>query len=1089
MNKATLFASIMLVTSPVLADDQRQYQHQHQYQPKAPTVDSASQRYIVMFEQSTRQKQQQSGKTSVFDQHGFSTAQANDLITAIGGQAIRALPSIAGMAVELSDQQLKQLQSNPQVALVEVDPLRAFQAEIKPYGIGLIQADLLSDASTGNIKICIADTGIALNHEDLPGSANITGEVSNTLTEPMDIGEWSQDTYGHGTHMAGTIAAVGGNNLGISGVNPGGNIKLHVVKIVDNPSWWPFRGSDVIAAVERCQIAGANIINMSIAGTNSSVAEQQALQVAYDAGILLVGASGNGGSSELRYPASYDSVISTAAVDAQETVWQFSHFNDQIELSAPGVNVKSLVTGNGYANLDGTSVAAAYISGAAGLVWSYHQQCNNAQIRNILAQTAKDLAGTGRDNNTGHGLIQVKAAVDLIDQRGCSGNGVLNNLPTITGTPSNSVNEGEFYLFTPTFADADAGDSLTLNIANKPSWASFNVNTGELSGTPADGDVGIYSDIAITVTDSKGASASTLLFAITVVNVDFPPLPTSYLQSLSLVGSDIVLTNPDGSVMSLLSVNDIIDVVSVDDADSDPENEIQTISQVGSTVTLSHQGGSFTAEKGDKGDQGSPGTAGANGVQGIQGIAGTSLWLDGSGVVSTTAQVTVSSTLAVAGHISSITPTANNHVVIKGYADEKSQHLQSQVDILLGRISQLEANYQALSEQVNPPPPPADSINISWQTLSYNERYKLTDPAGITWDKFGSSISISGRTLVIGADNKDDKGHVFVYYDSDNDGDFTDEVVQSLLPAEIGGGYSFGNHVANTDDTIVVGARMGNMRRGAIYIYHDSDHDGDYSEETPQKLIASDSAYGDSFGESVDISGHTIVVGASGTEVHGDRSGSIYIYTDSNKDHDFSDALEQKISPDNGGIVHYYGFNVAIEDNTIAVGAMGYNDNSGTVYVYHDANNDGVYTDEVVQQIVNNDHTDSAGFGIAVTLNDNILVIGAHRDNPSNGAYKGSAFVYKDSDLDGNYSEEIGDKFIAAEVTGSGNFGSAVAVSADTLIITAAGDTTATGTGSAYVYRDANNNGSFSDETPQRLETNAYGFAYEVAYQNNELFL
>ena len=369
MNKVTLLASLLLATSPTFADNQ--------HQQKTPiTAPDTTQRYIVMFDHEISQNHQQSekitGKISVFGKQGFSQAQARHLISTIGGQAIHALPSISGMAAQLSNQQLKQLKNNPQVTLIEADPLRTFQAEVQPYGVGQIQADQLSDGNTDNIKICIPDTGISMGHEDLPGPTNITGEVSNTLTVEMDIGEWSEDAYGHGTHMAGTIAAIGSNNLGIAGVNPGGNIKLHVVKIVDNPGWWPFRGSDLIAAVERCQAAGANIINMSIAGDNSSVAEQQAMQAAYDAGILLIGASGKGGSSAQKYPASYDSVISAAAIDAQETPWIYSHFNEQIELSAPGVDIKSTTPGNQYANWDGTSVAAAYISGAAGLIWSHH---------------------------------------------------------------------------------------------------------------------------------------------------------------------------------------------------------------------------------------------------------------------------------------------------------------------------------------------------------------------------------------------------------------------------------------------------------------------------------------------------------------------------------------------------------------------------------------------------------------------------------------------------------------------------------------------------------------------------------------------
>jgi serine protease len=196
MNKATAIVSVLLALSPVLANGQSNQLIEHQPDKVAPDKTSSSTRYIVVFNH--KSTEQSAANTSVFDHNGFSSTQANNLINSLGGQTIRALPSIDGLSAQLTKQQLIQLRQNPQVALIEPDPLRTFQAEVKPYGIEKIQADLLSDANTANIKICIPDTGIALGHEDLPGSSNITGEVSNTLTEPMDIGEWSQDTYGHG---------------------------------------------------------------------------------------------------------------------------------------------------------------------------------------------------------------------------------------------------------------------------------------------------------------------------------------------------------------------------------------------------------------------------------------------------------------------------------------------------------------------------------------------------------------------------------------------------------------------------------------------------------------------------------------------------------------------------------------------------------------------------------------------------------------------------------------------------------------------------------------------------------------------------
>ncbi len=508
MNKtaAAGIAGFLLAMTPVIASTNA-FTTDPQAEIKSPK------RYIVLFKNpSINSKDSSQAKISAAFSAAFSADRADNLISTLGGQVTRALPSIAGIVAHLTPTQLEQLQNNPEVALVEEDPLRTFQAESQPYGLSQIQADQLSDANTGNIKICIADTGIDINHEDLPSPANITGEVSNTLTEPTDIGTWDEDSNGHGTKMAGTIAAIGGNNIGIAGVNPGGHINLHVVKIIDNPSLWPFYGSDVIAAVERCQAAGANIINLSLAGDKHSAAEEQAIQTAYDAGILLVGASGNRGSAAYKYPAAYNSVISAAATDEQEAVSISSHFNDQIELSAPGVNIESTAPNNRYTFSDSASFATAYIAGAAGLIWSHHPDCTNGQIREILQQSAKDLGDAGRDDHYGYGLIQAKDALDLIDLNGCDN--ITNTAPELSGTPPISVNENRQYLFTPTATDAE-GDSLTYSIANEPSWLTVDPFSGQVIGTPGGTGAAVLTDIVLTVSDDT--LTDSLTFSITVV--------------------------------------------------------------------------------------------------------------------------------------------------------------------------------------------------------------------------------------------------------------------------------------------------------------------------------------------------------------------------------------------------------------------------------------------------------------------------------------------------------------------------------------------------------------------------------------------
>ncbi len=493
---------------------------------KDSRLETTNDRYIIRFKQPTAANNKaanakNSQTAGVFNQQGFSSARATDLVGALGGQVIHALPSISGMAARLNPQQLEQLKNDPQVQDVELDPLRSTQANGTPYGIGLVQADLLSDAAVGNQKVCVIDTGYDINHEDLMSGANVTGEVSNTLTGTVDLGEWSTDVYGHGTHVAGTIAALN-NSTGIDGVNPNGLINLHIVKVIHKTNYWEYWGSDVIDAVNRCQAAGATVINMSLAGSKSSAAEEAAINNAYNNGVLLVSASGNRGSSAYYYPASYDSVISVGAIDSAEQPWVYTQTNDQVELVAPGVEVNSTLPNNRYGKMDGTSAATPYVSGVAALVWSHHPECNNAEIRNILHQTAKDLGNAGRDSITGFGLIQAKDALDLIDLGGCDG--IINNPPTIIGVPPTSVNEDEFYQFSPVIADKDQDDTLTISISNQPSWASFDSQTGELSGTPINADVGFYNGVIITVKDDSDATAATTPFSIEVVNVNDAPV-------------------------------------------------------------------------------------------------------------------------------------------------------------------------------------------------------------------------------------------------------------------------------------------------------------------------------------------------------------------------------------------------------------------------------------------------------------------------------------------------------------------------------------------------------------------------------------
>ncbi|MCZ4292598.1 S8 family serine peptidase [Vibrio sinaloensis] len=254
-------------------------------------------------------------------------------------------------SIEIDNTKVTQLSNRSDVEYVEIDPPRYLLSETVPWGYTAVNAQLLDDSNAGNRTVCIIDSGYDLSHNDLSGN-RVSG------TNDSGTGSWSApgNNNAHGTHVAGTIAAIA-NNEGIKGVMPNQNVNLHIVKVF-NESGWGY-SSSLVKAIQTCADNGANVVNMSLGGSQSSVTEQNALQRIYDQGVLLIAAAGNDGNTAHSYPASYDSVMSVAAIDNQNDHAAFSQATDQVEISGPGVAILSTVTvGEGKLSdiqLDGVS--------------------------------------------------------------------------------------------------------------------------------------------------------------------------------------------------------------------------------------------------------------------------------------------------------------------------------------------------------------------------------------------------------------------------------------------------------------------------------------------------------------------------------------------------------------------------------------------------------------------------------------------------------------------------------------------------------------------------------------------------------------
>merc|ERR1719367_2498808 len=189
--------------------------------------------------------------------------------------------------------------------------------------------------------------------------------------------------------------------------------------------------SGVLGAVQGCVDDGAKVVSLSLGGYFYSAITEEYYKNLYEKqGILFVAAAGNGGNTNKLYPASYPALMSVAAIDSNKNKASFSQYNDQVEISAPGVSVKSSLPDDKYASWSGTSMATPHVAGVAGLLWMYFPECKNYQIRNVLAATAMDLGSTdGCDNQYGYGLVQAKDAYELLAEGNCGGD-IGTNEPT-----------------------------------------------------------------------------------------------------------------------------------------------------------------------------------------------------------------------------------------------------------------------------------------------------------------------------------------------------------------------------------------------------------------------------------------------------------------------------------------------------------------------------------------------------------------------------------------------------------------------------------------------------------------------------------
>lgn len=358
----------------------------------APPPDVIPDQYIVVFHDNVPNSR--AAAQDVARRHGLSLLEVYEY-------------ALKGFAAKIPAVALSAIARDPRVQFISEDRVVVAFQQTLPTGVNRINAEYKTNTGTG-VNVAVVDTGIELSHPDL--QANIVGGKN------CSTGRSYNDGNGHGTHVAGIIAALN-NDIGVVGVAPGA--LLWAVRVLNNTgsgSWSSvICGIDFVDSKAPAKGGSITVANMSLGGsgtddgncglTNNDALHQAICRAVKD-GVTFVVAAGNSGADLSGFvPAAYNEVIAVTALgdsdgnscgtggptsySADDTFASFSNFatlpEDGIRvIAAPGVSIYSTYKGGGYATLSGTSMASPHVAGAAALYLATHLGASPAEVRDAL---------------------------------------------------------------------------------------------------------------------------------------------------------------------------------------------------------------------------------------------------------------------------------------------------------------------------------------------------------------------------------------------------------------------------------------------------------------------------------------------------------------------------------------------------------------------------------------------------------------------------------------------------------------------------------------------------------------------------------
>jgi subtilisin len=532
---AVVFVFVLPFLLGVLADG-------GQTEARAPGAEMVPGRYIVILQPGV-------DAASVAASHGARPDHAYE----------RALNGFAG---PLSSQQVASLRADPRVLFIEQDQVVSIATQEIPTGISRIFAPGNENIGINgvddyrvDVDVAVIDTGIDLGHPDL----NVVASTDCSGGSPFrkSCGSGGDDDHGHGTHVAGTIAAID-NGIGVVGVAPGA--RLWAVKVLSKSgsgymSW-------IIAGVEYVteNAAQIDVANMSLGCECSSAALDTAIGNSVAAGVVYVVAAGNSAKDASTFsPANHPDVITVSALadfdgapgglgsptcrnDEDDTLANFSNHGSKIDITAPGVCILSTVPG-GYATYSGTSMAAPHVAGAAALLASMNSPTSKAGVQ-VLAQTLLENGNYDWVDDSGDGIqeplldVSNSTVFNPVVVAGGGGSTITDDPPSVSiMSPTDGSTVSGTIIITASASD----DNGVTQVEFFVDGVSIGVDIDGTDGWSANWDTTTVGDgwrvLTAMATDTAGQSATSSGVTVTVDNAGVGDGGDASVMSAGLSGT------------------------------------------------------------------------------------------------------------------------------------------------------------------------------------------------------------------------------------------------------------------------------------------------------------------------------------------------------------------------------------------------------------------------------------------------------------------------------------------------------------------------------------------------------------------------